>query len=294
VKLPGPKTCASQGPSRPIPTAIDAVIDSSDVLLLQYAYSNKMWNNVISAVIQKLPSIYGLPLYAGPLRHAILSLSATYIGSEVHIDQTEFHCHKARLMLINRLATPTVVNELDVLATFVLALQAWTCGARSREISVHVRGCASMLQELASESRLSNVLRVFGPLIFDYLIQLDLWVKFDAEETFQTRCAVFGDGSNFQQRLAYVSAIRTDFHGTEWDSAVGWTLHTTALFLFDMVFCMMMRTTYYAISLESRITTSYLHMVKAQLFDPAFQFVLSSARQWRQKGPIRYSPLDQR
>ena len=133
-----------------------------------------------------------------------------------------------------------------------------------------------MLQNLASESRLSNVLRVFGPLIFDYLIQLDLWVKFDAEETFQTRCAIFGDGSTFQQRLAYVSAIRTDFHGTEWDSAVGWTLHATALFLFDMVFCMMMKTMY---SAQSRIPTSYLHMVKVQLFDPAFQFVLRSAMQ---------------
>lgn len=110
MKVPGPKPCANQAPSRLIPTEIDTYIDSADVLLLQYAYSDKMWNNVISTVIQKLPSIYRLLLYAGLLCYAVLSLSTAYIGSEGHIDQMEFHCHKARLMLINRLATPTVIR----------------------------------------------------------------------------------------------------------------------------------------------------------------------------------------
>src|SRR5271170_6680209 len=81
---------------------------------------------LITAVIKQLPTIYGLSLNPGPLRHAILALSATYIDNEQHADQMEFHSHKARLSLITRLATPTVVDEFDVLATFVLAIQAWT------------------------------------------------------------------------------------------------------------------------------------------------------------------------
>lgn len=247
-----------------------------------------MWDNVIAAVIKQMPTVYGLSLTSGPLRHAILALSATYINIQQHVDQMEFHSHKARLSLINRLATPTVVDEFDVLATFVLAIQACTVSGSRNEILVHVRGCASMLQTLATESRLSSVLRVFGPLIFDYLTLLEFWVKFDPRETFQARYIVFGDGSYFQQRLNYVSTIRTDCKGTEWNSAVGWAIHTTAMFLFDMVFCMITRIVSRTEYIEEGLTNYCSQIIKFQFCDPAFQRALRNALQWQQNGPIRY------
>lgn len=150
-----------------------------------------MWDNITAAVIKRLPAVYGLSLTSGPLRHAILALAAAYLGTEQHIEQTEFHAHQARRFLITRLATPSVIDEADVLGAFVLAIYAWTGPVSRKEIMIHVRGCASMLQTLSEKSRLSHVLRVFGPLIFDYLTLLDFWVKFDPRATFRVRCTVF-------------------------------------------------------------------------------------------------------
>ena len=203
MKLRGPKALANQEPSRLIPTAIDAVIDSSDVLLLQYAYSDKTWDNITVAVIKRLPTIYGLSLPSEPLRHAILALSAAYIGNMHHVEQMESHSCKAKAWLIKRLYTPSLIDEFDVLASFILAIQAWRRSDSLHEISVHVRGCASMLQYLASQLRLSDVLKVFGPLIFDYLTLLEFWVKFDPQKTLEARYTVFGQELYFQQRVYY-------------------------------------------------------------------------------------------
>jgi hypothetical protein len=90
--------------------------------------------------------------------------------------------------------TPSIVDEIDVLATFVLAIQAWTGSGSRNEILVHVRGCVSMFQASAPTSRLSDILKTFGPLIFDYLTLLEFW-EFEPRETFQARCIVFGQGS---------------------------------------------------------------------------------------------------
>ena len=244
-----------------------------------------MWDNITAAVIKRLAAVYKPSLTSGPLRHAILTLSATYIGSMQYVEQMEFHSHKARLSLMTRLDTPNVVSEIDVLASFMLAIQAWTGPGSRHEILVHVRGCASMLRTLASKSPLSYILQVFGPLCFDYLTLLEFWVKVDPQKTFQDRCTIFGQESCFRQRSNYISKIRIDCNGTEWNSANGWAIHTTAMFLFDMAFCIFMRTKYH----EEGLTMHYSQIVKAQFWDPALQEAVRNARQWQQRGPIRHS-----
>jgi hypothetical protein len=184
--------------------------------------------------------------------------------------------------------TPSIVDEIDVLVTFVLAIQAWTGSDSSNEILVHVRGCVSMFQALAPISRLLDILKTFGPLIFDYLTLLE-FQEFDPRETFQAQCIAFGQGSYFRQRPKYISAIRIDCEGTEWNSEVGWAIHTTAMFLFDMAFCIFMRMVSPLEYLEEGLRVDYSQIVEVQFCDSALPGAMRSAGHWKQKGPIRYS-----
>lgn len=54
IKLLGSKITGRASLCLPVPTAIDAVINSEDVLLLQYAYSEKFKSRLFSAMIKQL------------------------------------------------------------------------------------------------------------------------------------------------------------------------------------------------------------------------------------------------
>ena len=206
VKLPGPKSLAvaRQEPSRLIPTAIDKVIDHADVPLLQYAYSENMQAGLVGAMIKCLSSVYGLSLPTGPLRYAVLALSSLCLSGRLDVEPIQDYFGKTRVSLITRLASPHVVDETDLLATFILAVLE-SLRSPSREIRIYVQGCSSMLQALVSDSRVSVVLKIFGPLVFDYLSLIQFWSQSDPTETFRARRhIIFGQRNLFLQRLNYI------------------------------------------------------------------------------------------
>lgn len=253
-----------------------------------------MWNNLTAALIKKFPAVYGLSLPAGALRHATLALAACYLPSAQHEEKMEFHAHKARSALITKLTTPSAISDADVLAAFLLAIYAWNGPPSPQEILVHVRGCLSMLNTLSKTKHPSTVLHVWGPLIFDYLNELEFWVDFDPRNTFQLREHIFGMENYYLQRLKYVQTIRIDFEGAEWNSAIGWAIHTTTIFLFDMLFCIILNTSHFDEFHQERLIVlnpcikRCWEIVKSQFHDPEFQAALRVSRQWQQKPPAGY------
>lgn len=262
------------------------MIDPADVPLLQYAYSENMQAGLVGAMIKCLSSVYGLSLPTGPLRYAVLALSSLCLNGRLDVEPIQDYFRKTRVSLITRLASPHVVDETDLLATFILALLE-SLRSPSREIRIYVQGCSSVLQSLVSNSRVSVVLKVFGPLVFDYLSLIQFWSQSDPTETFRARRhIIFGQRNLFLQRLNYIQTSQVCYVGKEWYSSVGGAIQSTALVSFEVLLHLLAKSLQSAGETRGELEIFCLQVVKAQHYDPDFQSALNASRQWHQKGPI--------
>ena len=162
-KLFGPKTDARLNPSRPIPTAIDAVIEPEDVLLLQYAYSRQL-DDFYSLIVTRLPFIYGQSLSSPSLRHAVLAWAAMEIGFP------QYRRHKSQMYqeLAAKIKDPALITETDIFASFL-----FMCGTKftSEENLKHAKGCLSMMRALLDEiqkgKHVSDFFSACAPLLYE-------------------------------------------------------------------------------------------------------------------------------
>jgi hypothetical protein len=148
-----------------LPTALDAVIDSKDALLLQGAYALQQTGT--ASFIKQLAIVYGPPMPHSPLRHAIIAYATTRWKSPHFREQLYFHQMKAAATLLKRLRTSTF-DDSDVFAAFMLAWIAFN--RRSSESESHVQGCMKMLAHLCDNMArrpLSDALVAFQPYVLD-------------------------------------------------------------------------------------------------------------------------------
>jgi len=162
-------------PSRLLPTAMDAVIDSEDALLLQFIYCNaKRLENRFYLLITALASNYGLSISHPTLRHAAIALAAADLSERRFKEKSKEHQQKTFSALRSMLASPHLLCELDLFAAIVLGtLAVWE--NNPAEVLVHSRGCLAILSHFCRnsiESRASNALRVFRPFFIDALDRL--------------------------------------------------------------------------------------------------------------------------
>ena len=276
-----------------MPTPMDAVIRPEDVLLLHHAYSERMGNTPISALIKRFPAAYGLSLSSPSLRHAVLALSALYLPSRTvqHRQQQEYHYHEAQRALLRKLTGPTEIQDVHALSAFLLAIFAFLPSpANGNEILIHGRGCLSMLTKLANDERLSFVLGAFGPLLFDYITLIEHWVESSPDAriaTFESRVRILGEKSWFIQRLEYIRSLRIDNEGTEWDSNIGRAIHFTIIYLFDMLFRTILEVADSNEVIAGQVLITHL---RSQIDDPAFQAALVTSSHWRRSLPVQYLP----
>lgn len=207
VKKWGPKTEARLAPSRPIPTAIDAVIDTADVPLLQFAYSDHVIQSghmVAGLLTKKFAFVYGPSISSTSLRHAMLACAAFTLREQNDIALLEVHVDRANRALRTR---PTY-SEADLFAAYLLAAM----NARRHNLThfkVHLLGFAAILEELKNgEHLVPDSLSVFWPYARNDLIWHGRSIGDDVILTFWDRTQAslgsptFGQSERFCQQLA--------------------------------------------------------------------------------------------
>ena len=157
LKVPGPKK-AALAPSRQIPTAIDAVIESQHIPLLQWLYSNSSLL-ALSLVAKSIASQVGPSLPSPALRHAILAYSAFQLN---HSDISHSHLCESRRFLIRKVRNLSTIDDTDFFAALFLTFVAFNSSSTS-ETLIHAAGCRSIFQRLHSSRKpLSRFFEVFG------------------------------------------------------------------------------------------------------------------------------------
>jgi hypothetical protein len=219
-KLFGPQTEALLNPSRPIPTAIDAVIEPEDVLLLQYAYSRPS-EYIIWLIINRLGLVYGQSLPSPGLRHAVLAVAAAEIGSPQFFNQ--YQCHKSQMYreLAAKIKDLALITETDIFASFLfMALKQST---REEKLN-HAKGCLAMIRALLDEIKrgkhVSDFFSVCAPLLCRVLnffltsheLNLRKEVQFPNQILYLERGIVKGvdalTGSNTSQKVACIVVLQ--------------------------------------------------------------------------------------
>jgi hypothetical protein len=155
-------------PSRPVPTPIEGVISSEEVLLLQYGYSGEwpggLWS--MTALFRMLATEYGASISSAPLRHAMLAFCAERLPRP-HFVVVEHHTQQVRHYLMERLRTPDVICDADFFATWLLSYGTSFYNQTS-EWFYHARGTMAIANHLSKTrkgKRMSNLMVLMDPYL---------------------------------------------------------------------------------------------------------------------------------
>jgi hypothetical protein len=168
VKLPAAKAA---GPSRPLPTAIDAILNPDDALLLAFAYSNSTRPtrfHGVNAFIKILGGEYGPSLHDPTLRHAIIALSSFGLPSAQFSPSLTRHKERAWELLEPQFESRNTATEASVFAIFILMFLDRDTKAPLYYLET-VRKCKVMLNSLSAIQRLHPLITVFSAYISDCL-----------------------------------------------------------------------------------------------------------------------------
>ena len=169
-------------PSRPIPTAMDEVLESEDVMLLEWFYLNRhtrhaaldfgTWYIQLSNFSNETRKIYKSSITCLSLRYALLTYSG-FMSSGNRMGSRELcNATLARTALLKN--RPDTWSEGDLFASSLLACVAsWNKDALKGEHKVHIDGFTMILKHISGRNngpKLSNLL-VFLPIARDWLLQ---------------------------------------------------------------------------------------------------------------------------
>src|SRR5262249_25539140 len=139
--------------SRIIPTAIEAVINAEDAILLEYAYTTKNQFPWMTSLFRIAATEWGWSISSQSLRQAILAFSAFLFPKSQFYKIFEYHKSLARHFLIQTLGNPVTVCFADVLAAFILGQLTVIRdqGRQEDEGSNHFEGCIAMVKALSEQ-----------------------------------------------------------------------------------------------------------------------------------------------
>jgi hypothetical protein len=198
------------------------VIEPEEVLLLQYAYS--LEGTLISSLFKQYAMVYGPAISNMSLRHTVIAYAASESLSPHIREKIEDHKQMGRRALINKLQTPSRIDDGDIFAANTLVWLALKQNSLE-EAMIHVRGFVALLRFVYAnepQSPLSEFLVAFEPLLWD-----------DANFVLGNYRGPLASFSNFQtmtfrQRMRYFEALaRWDISSNCWQSVATQTLVTT-------------------------------------------------------------------
>ena len=204
IKIPAAKVA---DPSRQIPTAMDAVVDSQDVLILSYAYSNHgrpTRLQGVNAFIKILGAQFGPSLVDPSLRHAVIALTTAGLPREQFGQALVDHKQKAWVALGTQLRRDRISSTASIFATFVLMLL--DRDSKDPGYRETARKCKMMLSFITENEKYVPLFDIFHGYISDCL---------DCEE--MTRSCLDLDGAaawilpsstTLKQRMQYYTEFR--------------------------------------------------------------------------------------
>lgn len=208
-KLYGPKKESILAPSRPIPTAIDDVLDGKEVLWLQYLYCSP--NSVhILGFLGKLPARYGPALSCLSVRYSALALASLCIRKE----ECGHYLALARKELDPRLDGQSSLYSSDLVAAVLLALLAIFASEDDLLDGAHVKSCLSIMEKSMPDMDTDLLFDVFDCLeIFLSRIRQRRTLAYHIQDL-RLRIKLLGGEGRFQP---YYYAI-TNSEQSSWDS----------------------------------------------------------------------------
>jgi len=157
-----------------MPTPDDQVIDSKDVLLLQYAYSDK-FAYVIGSKVQRLFAKFGVAfatsINCASLRHAMLAYTAAFAPISSGYELMEYHSEISCQALKRK--TCSNITEGDLLAACLLTYLS--CSYRDPlRFRIHLGGVIALTKECFRKSRQDNATSryaAFWPIAYDLILE---------------------------------------------------------------------------------------------------------------------------
>jgi hypothetical protein len=141
-------------PSRPIATAIEAVITAEEGLLLTFAYSGgACQNEFLNAFLKFLATQYGPSIFSHSLRHAMIALSAILLPEGQFRQTAVDYKRKAWQMLSKKLENQSIPTETDVLTTFLLVGVEQIYNYEDFVLLENLRKCKTMLARLLGQKK---------------------------------------------------------------------------------------------------------------------------------------------
>jgi hypothetical protein len=144
--------------SRSLPTAIDEVIPSQDLLLLQFAFSDLFESSggtIIGKFLKRLSVSFSPAIESKPLRHAIVAFAAAYVPAHLYPSFAErIEEQTALASKALRKKTSTNLDEGDLFAVCLLTLLSCIQG-NAEKFRIHLGGLIAIMFNhfLASGSR---------------------------------------------------------------------------------------------------------------------------------------------
>lgn len=179
-------------------------IPGEDVLLLRYALDPETNSPRTRAFVRQMAKAYGDFIPFDGLRHGVLAFAAAMLPESHFGEWLEIHIQKATQALIRRLAAPANINEADLFAAGMLMWVLWIKN-RPDEALKHARGVMNMSQLLREKSdnySLSDMLKVFGPLLYGdarFYLALRLELHFPSQ--------VVQQRTTFKERIRYQAEL---------------------------------------------------------------------------------------
>jgi hypothetical protein len=169
VKVRGRKTEAQLSPSRPIPTAVDAVITAEEGLLLMFAYSNPTRFGYLNALFKMLAKEYGPSISNSSLRHAVLARAARGLPSPERSQISDDHKQQAAQALARKFEAKTPLDDAEIFSTFLLALVEYECPFEVSHCLDIFYKCMSLLTSITDNGTHGPLLLVFSPYLLDWI-----------------------------------------------------------------------------------------------------------------------------
>ena len=171
-------------------------------------------------------SQYGPAIKCLSLRHAVLAYAACLLRADGFQERSDDHYGKATLLIGQKLDNPSEIQDGDVFAANLLM---WTRSIQNRRSDAvhHAGGIMTMVKvllETSPMSYLSDVFRVFWPLVFGdatFFVSLGLDSYFTYSNEF-TRPITFKERINYHEEI-----IRHGESGIQWVDVTLLTIHVS-------------------------------------------------------------------
>jgi hypothetical protein len=155
--------------SRLVPTAIDAVIEAEDVLLLQLAYSDSFYykGTVIGQLLKRFAVIFGPSINDASLRQAMLAFTAASAGN---YERSMIHWNTGSAGLMTKARVG--FSEPDLFAAGLLAVV--DCLHRNADnFTLDIRRFITIMNSLVDQNknRRSLSLAIFWPDTRDFILE---------------------------------------------------------------------------------------------------------------------------